>query len=109
MTVVPYYTLPASELAGIVNLKLGKLRQRLGASNRIKLEFAPTVADTIAARCTEVDSGARNIDFILRKSLMPVLSDTVLSAMAEGRTLSGLLVEPGEGGDWKITTTESGS
>jgi type VI secretion system protein VasG len=40
---------------------------------------------------------------------MPVLSDTVLSAMAEGRTLSGLLVEPGEGGDWKITTTESGS
>jgi type VI secretion system protein VasG len=107
MTVVPYYTLPPSELAGIVNLKLAKLQQRLAASNRIKLEFAPTVADTIAARCTEVDSGARNIDFILRKSLTPVLSDAVLSAMAEGRTLSGMRVEPGDNGDWKISTTEA--
>jgi type VI secretion system protein VasG len=107
MTVVPYYTLPPSELAGIVNLKLGKLQQRLAASNRIKLEFAPTVADTIAARCTEVDSGARNIDFILRKSLTPVLSDAVLSAMAEGRTIAGLHVEPGDNGDWKVTTTEA--
>jgi type VI secretion system protein VasG len=107
MTVVPYYTLPPSELAGIVNLKLGKLQRRLAASNRIKLEFAPSVADTIAARCTEVDSGARNIDFILRKSLTPVLSDTVLSALAEGRTISGMQVEPGENGDWKVTTTEA--
>jgi type VI secretion system protein VasG len=107
MTVVPYYTLPPSELAGIVNLKLGKLQRRLAASNRIKLEFAPSVADTIAARCTEVDSGARNIDFILRKSLTPVLSDTVLSALAEGRTISGMHVEPGENGDWKVTTTEA--
>jgi type VI secretion system protein VasG len=107
MTVVPYYTLPPSELAGIVNLKLAKLQQRLAAANRIQLTFAPTVADTIAARCTEVDSGARNIDFILRKSLTPVLSDTVLSAMAEGRTLSALHVEPGEDGGWKITPSEA--
>ncbi|ANN68531.1 type VI secretion system ATPase TssH [Bordetella bronchialis] len=106
MTVVPYYTLPPSELAGIVNLKLGKLQQRLAASNRIKLEFAPTVADTIAARCTEVDSGARNIDFILRKSLTPVLSDAVLSAMAEGRSIAALQVEPGDNGDWKVSVQE---
>jgi type VI secretion system protein VasG len=107
MTVVPYYTLPPSELAGIVNLKLAKLQQRLAAANRIQLTFAPTVADTIAARCTEVDSGARNIDFILRKSLTPVLSDAVLSAMAEGRTLSALHVEAAADGGWTITPTEA--
>ncbi|ANN76545.1 type VI secretion system ATPase TssH [Bordetella flabilis] len=107
MTVVPYYTLPPSELAGIVNLKLGKLQQRLAAANRIQLTFAPTVADTIAARCTEVDSGARNIDFILRKSLTPVLSDAVLSAMAEGRTLSALHVDTAADGGWTITPTEA--
>ncbi|AZS81961.1 type VI secretion system ATPase TssH [Achromobacter spanius] len=107
MTVVPYYTLPASELAGIVKLKLAKLQQRLAAANRIALTFEPTVADTIAARCTEVDSGARNIDFILRKSLTPVLSDTVLSALAEGRSLSALHVEADTDGGWKITPTEA--
>jgi type VI secretion system protein VasG len=107
MTVVPYYTLPASELAGIVELKLAKLKNRLAAANRIALTFEPTVAGTIAARCTEVDSGARNIDFILRKSLTPVLSDTVLGALAEGRTLATLHVEADPDGGWKITPTEA--
>ena len=107
MTVVPYYTLPPSALAGIVHLKLGKLQQRLAAANRIELSFAPDVADTIAARCTEVDSGARNIDFILRKSLTPVLSDAVLSAMAQGQTLAALHVEAGADGGWVITPTEA--
>lgn len=106
MTVVPFYTLPPSELAGIVGLKLAKLQRRLAAANRIQLTFGPTVNDTIAARCTEVDSGARNIDFILRKSLTPVLSDAVLSSMAEGRALASLHVEAGEDGGWSITPTE---
>jgi len=107
MTVVPYYTLPPSELAGIVDLKLNKLAQRLEAANRIRLSFDAAVRDTIAARCTEVDSGARNIDFILRKSLMPLLSDTVLSALAEGRTLSALHVAPDDDSGWTIAATET--
>src|SRR3546814_12885614 len=88
MTVVPYYTLPPAYLTGIVDLKLGRLAQRLSSANRISLEFGPEVSETIAARCTEVDSGARNIDFILGKSLTPALSDAVLSAMAQGRSLT---------------------
>lgn len=107
MTVVPYYTLPASELAGIVELKLTKLRERLATANHIELTFAPAVAGTIAARCTEVDSGARNIDFILRKNLTPVLSDTVLSAMAQGRVLTALHVDVETDGTWRITPTEA--
>jgi type VI secretion system protein VasG len=106
MNVVPYYTLPPSELAGIVRLKLDRLTQRLAAANRIALEFDPAVADTIAARCTEVDSGARNIDFILRKSLTPRLSDAVLGAMAEGRNVTALQVAPSDTDDWRITLTE---
>ncbi|GAB2896008.1 type VI secretion system ATPase TssH [Paralcaligenes ginsengisoli] len=106
MNVVPYYTLPPSELAGIVSLKLSRLTQRLAAANRIRLDFDPTVAETIAARCTEVDSGARNIDFILRKSLTPQLSNAVLGALAEGRKLTGLHVSPGQSDDWQIAMTE---
>ena len=107
MTVVPYYTLPPSELAGIAELKLNKLASRLLAANRIQLSFDDAVRDTIAARCTEVDSGARNIDFILRKSLMPLLSDTVLSALADGRALSAIRVAPDDNGGWTLTTTEA--
>lgn len=109
MNVVPYYTLPPSELAGIVRLKLARLAQRLAAANRIQLSFDESVADTIATRCTEVDSGARNIDFILRKSLTPLLSDVVLGALAEGRTLTGINVAPGVTEDWLISTTDGDS
>lgn len=106
MTVVPYYTLPPSELAGIVDLKLAKLAHQLQSTSHIQLQFDPAVSGLIAARCTEVDSGARNIDFILRKSLMPLLSDTVLASLAEGQSLRTISVAIDEHGDWVITTSE---
>ena len=102
----PYYTLPPSQLESIVRLKLGRLVERLASANHIALEFDAAVYETVAARCTEVDSGARNIDFITRKSLVPPLSDRILGAMAEGRSLKSLHVAPGEGDDWKISATE---
>ncbi len=102
MNVVPYYSLPPAYLTGIVDIKLGRLAQRLHATNRITLEFASEVSEAIAARCTEVDSGARNIDYILGKSLTPALADVVLAAMAQGQTLSALHVGMGEEGAWKI-------
>ena len=36
------------------------------------------MGDTIASRCTEVETGARNVDHIIRGTLMPQLSEEVL-------------------------------
>jgi type VI secretion system protein VasG len=41
------------------------------------------VVDAIAARCTEVDSGARNVDHILTDTLLPDMSRRLLEAMAD--------------------------
>lgn len=95
MTVVPYGTLSDEALAQIVQIKLARIVQRLQVSNGLSLEFSPAVAQAIAARCTEVDSGARNIDFILRKSLLPALSDRVLAWMADGDGSTALSVDVG--------------
>jgi type VI secretion system protein VasG len=107
MTIVPYFTLPAEQLAGIVRLKLSRLSERLMASSKVRLSFDEQVADAIAARCTEVESGARNIDFILRKSLTPRLSDVLLGAVADQRPLSELRVSVDESNDWVIDATEA--
>jgi len=107
MTVVPYYTLPPAELAEIVDLKLAKLAHQLRATSHIQLQFDPAVSGRIATRCTEVDSGARNIDFILRKSLMPLLSDTVLTSLATDQSVRTIAVTIDEQGDWVINTLES--
>ncbi|NGR07755.1 type VI secretion system ATPase TssH [bacterium SGD-2] len=108
MTVVPYYSLPPAYLSSIVDIKLNRLAQRLAATNRIALEFAPEISETIAARCTEVDSGARNIDFILGKSLTPALADVVLGAMAQGRNLAALRVGVADDGGWQIDPEYAG-
>jgi type VI secretion system protein VasG len=40
------------------------------------------VAQAIAARCTEVDSGARNVDHILSNAVLPELSRLVLEHLS---------------------------
>ncbi len=107
MTIVPFFTLGGEQLAGIVRLKLGRLSERLLASSKVRLSFSEEVADAIAARCTEVESGARNIDFILRKSLTPRLSDVLLGAIADQRPLAEIHVAVDANGEWLISTVEA--
>jgi type VI secretion system protein VasG len=83
MTVIPYYTLPQDALAGIVRLKLDKIVRRLASTAKIRLGYGDAVVQTIAARCTEVETGARNIDFILRGTIMPMLSQEILVRMGD--------------------------
>jgi len=88
MTIVPYVTLKGDALRGIVALKLRKLAQRMLRNNKITLEVSDAAIDTITQRCTEVETGARNIDFILKGTILPLLSDTLLSSMSDAQTLS---------------------
>jgi type VI secretion system protein VasG len=41
------------------------------------------VLEEVAKRCTEVESGARNVDNILSNTMLPEISRQVLSRMAE--------------------------
>jgi type VI secretion system protein VasG len=68
----------------ITRLKMDALLDRLRKSQRIEATYSDELVTMIAARCTEVDTGARNIDHILRASLLPQLSVAILEKMAEG-------------------------
>ncbi|MBI3936257.1 MAG: type VI secretion system ATPase TssH [Betaproteobacteria bacterium] len=102
MTVVPYYTLPQDALKGIVELKLGKVAARLSESNRVKLNYTPKVLEQIAQRCTEVETGARNIDFILRGAVLPMMSQEILHRMGSGAMPSAVNLDVGDDGGFKI-------
>jgi type VI secretion system protein VasG len=54
--------------------------------------------DTIAERCTETSSGARNVEKILSRTLLPELSSEVLSRLAEGETIDAISVGVDSGG-----------
>ncbi len=82
-TVVPYYNLGGDALREITALKMAKVARRMADSHRITLDYDDAVLDRIADRCTEVETGARNIDFILQGTLLPMISTAILEKMAE--------------------------
>jgi len=54
----------------------------------------------VAKRCTEVESGARNVDNILTNTLLPDISRQLLTAFAEGSRPSSIHVSMGENGSF---------
>jgi type VI secretion system protein VasG len=85
MTIVPFAPLPPDVLKEIVELKLGHLAKRLQDSHRIASTFTPEVVAHLVSRCTDPETGARNVDHVLRGSLMPALSRALLERLAEDR------------------------
>jgi type VI secretion system protein VasG len=88
LTLIPYYPLVESVLRTIVNLKLRKIGKRLKENYSAVFEYSDAVVEMIGERCKEVDTGARNIDNILTKSLLPNLSTEILSRLAKGESIS---------------------
>lgn len=84
MTIIPYMALPSDAMREIVMLKLDKIATRLQATQKLQLQVSANVVDQIAARCTEVETGARNIDHILNGTVLPVMSQELLTRMNEG-------------------------
>jgi len=83
VTLVPYLPLSEAVIRQIVELQLDRIRRRVYESYRASFEYEPALVEAIAARCTETSSGARNIEKILSRTLLPELSAEVLSRLAE--------------------------
>lgn len=102
MKILPYRLLSQDVLSDIVQLKLEKLSKRVFHNNRIVLTYSDKVVSTIAERCTEVETGARNIDFILSSTLMPLLSKEILGRMTEGNMPNQLLIDINDAGEFSL-------
>ena len=84
MTIVPFVSLNPEAMRKIVELKLKRVQKTLLENNRMAMEYTPALADQITARCTEVETGARNIEYILNGTILPQLSQKILTHMTEG-------------------------
>jgi type VI secretion system protein VasG len=101
MIVIPYFPVRDEALKKIVLLKVGKIQRRLFESHKITMKLDDAVIDEVAKRCTEVESGARNVDNILTNTMLPEISRQILSRMAE-ETLTGQ-IRVGVGSDGRFT------
>ena len=82
MTVIPFLTLGQDVLTNIARLKLAKVGKRLTAAHKITFKVDEPVYAAVAARCQQVDLGARQIDHLIDQAVLPVLSRRLLEQMA---------------------------
>ncbi|MEP7211653.1 MAG: type VI secretion system ATPase TssH [Acidobacteriota bacterium] len=88
MVTVPYYPISDDILRLIIKLQLGKIAKRISDNHNARFSYDDAVIETVAMRCTDVDSGARNVYNILTGTLLPEMSGEVLSRMASGEGIS---------------------
>ena len=93
VTLVPYLPLSDDIIRRIVSLQLGRIGRRVRDSYKAEFSYNPALVETIAARCKEASSGARNIENILSRTLLPELSAEVLARLAEGENITRIAVE----------------
>ena len=99
MVIIPYFPVRDEILKQIIVLKLNRIRRRILENHKVQLTWDDAVLDEIAKRCTEIESGARNIDSILTNTLLPDISRQMLGRLAAGEAATDIRVSvPTEGG-----------
>ncbi|WP_454807550.1 type VI secretion system ATPase TssH [Paraburkholderia fungorum] len=101
MKVVPYYPITDDVLAEIIDLKLERIRRRIESNHKAVFEWDESLVDAVLARCTEVDSGARNVDHILNGTLLPEVAQQVLERIANGTEIERITVRASEAGEFE--------
>jgi type VI secretion system protein VasG len=109
MFIIPYFPVRDESLKRIIRLKLAKIENRLRDTHRIRLESDEAVVDAIAQRCTEVESGARNVDNILTNTLLPAVSRLLLESLVAGNRPTAIRVALGESGDFTYAAEVPGT
>lgn len=102
MKTVPYFPVDDDALAHIIGLKLGRIARRVQATHRAVFEWDEALVEAVLARCTEVDTGARNVDHILNGTLLPEIAEQVLSKMAQGEGIAKIRVSAGKNGEFRF-------
>ncbi|MFC6168355.1 type VI secretion system ATPase TssH [Acinetobacter terrestris] len=93
MRVVPFFPLHDELLLRIITHKLGKITARLEQQYTTKVTYSEDLIELLLSRCTEVDSGARNIDNILNASVLPALATEILVCLAEQKLPKQIFID----------------
>ena len=99
--VVPYYPLNDENLLKICQLNMKRIEKRVREHYNAGFTYDDDVLLHIVARCQEVDTGARNIENILTRTLLPALAAECLSKMANAEEVSAIHI--GASDDGKFT------
>jgi type VI secretion system protein VasG len=86
MITVPYYPIAGEVLRSIIKLQLLRIARRVKENHAAAFDYGDDLVQAVAKRCTESESGARNVDAILTRSILPTVAAEILRRMAGGES-----------------------
>jgi type VI secretion system protein VasG len=91
-TIIPYYPLGDEDLLKISAINMNRIKKRVREHYNADFTYDDDVLIHIVARSQEVDTGARNIENILTRTLLPALAAECLSKMGQGESIQSIHV-----------------
>jgi type VI secretion system protein VasG len=92
LVTIPYYPLSDEMISSIVRLQLGRISKRVTANHKVPFSCSDDAIKLVVSRCTELESGGRMIDAILTNTMLPRISQELLTRMAEGKAVTKVAV-----------------
>ena len=80
MNVLPFVPLSDEAMTDIIHHKLTKVSSRLQSHHKLSLEYDQNLVDFVLANCRLAETGARNIDAVINRQLLPQLSNQLLAS-----------------------------
>lgn len=102
-TVIPYYPLDDENLMKICAINMRRIEKRVKEHYGAAFTYDEDVMLHIVARSQEVDTGARNIENILTRTMLPALASECLSKMAAGEEITAIHIGVDEEGTFSYT------
>lgn len=97
-TIIPYYPLGDEDLMKICVINMNRIKKRVKAHYNAEFTYDDDVLLHIVARSQEVDTGARNIENILTRTMLPAMASECLSKMGNNETITKIHVGVDEEG-----------
>jgi type VI secretion system protein VasG len=97
MTVVPYYPLQATALETIVRMQLDRLRERLEEEHGVVCDYDDAVVPAVIERCGDPASGARLVDAVLNRTVLPDIGVAMLRHRAQGNSVRHVRMDVAQG------------
>lgn len=78
MSVLPFVPLSDEAMTEIIHHKLNKVSQRLQSHHKLSLNYEESLVEFVLGNCRLAETGARNIDAVINRQLLPQLSTQLL-------------------------------
>ncbi|EOY4514155.1 type VI secretion system ATPase TssH [Vibrio vulnificus] len=78
MSVLPFVPLSDEAMTEIIHHKLNKVSQRLQSHHKLSLSYEESLVAFVLGNCRLAETGARNIDAVINRQLLPQLSTQLL-------------------------------